>query len=155
MSAFVWRGHVRNDWVDYNGHMGDFAYAAAFSQTVTAFMDRIGLDAAYRTETEGTLYTLEMRIGYQRECHAGDALEIRLHILATDARRMHLYLEMVNGAGEALAWNEQVLMHVSRSGIKPRATPFPPMTVQRIAALAASSAPMDYPEHLGRPLGLH
>src|SRR5690606_27872189 len=27
---------VRPEWVDYNGHMGDFAYAIAFSQTVTA-----------------------------------------------------------------------------------------------------------------------
>ena len=58
---------VRPEWVDYNGHMGDFAYAIAFSQTVTAFMDAIGIDRAYRDATSATLYTLDMRIGYQRE----------------------------------------------------------------------------------------
>lgn len=155
MSAFVWQGHVRPDWVDYNGHMGDFAYATAFSQTVTAFMDRLGLDAAYRAATGGTLYTLEMRIGYQRECHEGEALEIRLHILQADARRLHLYLEMVSADGAALAWNEQVLMHVSRASGKPKAAAFPPDVRARIAALADADGGITPPARLARPLGLH
>jgi acyl-CoA thioester hydrolase len=143
MSAFIWRGNVQSGWVDYNGHMGDFAYAIAFSQTVTAFMDVLGLDAAYRAQTGATLYTLEMRIGYQRECHEGDSLEIRLHIRQADSRRLHLYLEMVDARGAALAWNEQVLMHVSRSGPRPKAAPFLPRTAQRIRELMACTAPSE------------
>jgi len=154
MSAFIWRGHVRPDWVDYNGHMGYFAYATAFSQTVTAFMDDLGLDAAYRAATGGTLYTLEMRIGYQRECHEGERLEIGLHILQADARRLHLYLTMVSAGGAALAWNEQVLMHVSRASGQPRAAPFPAQMAARIAALLAAGKGFAPPAALSRPLGL-
>ena len=58
--------HVSKAWVDYNGHMGDFAYGIVFSDAATAYMDRIGIDAAYRSATEATLYTLDSRIGFLR-----------------------------------------------------------------------------------------
>lgn len=155
MTAFTWHGSVQSNWVDYNGHMGDSAYATAFSQTVTAFMDVLGLDAAYRAQTDATLYTLEMRIGYRRECHEGESLEIRLHILQADSRRLHLYLEMVDDQGAALAWNEQVLMHVSRRGPAPKAAPFPPEIAKRINELVSTPEQFARPASLGRPLGLH
>ena len=42
---------VAPDWVDYNGHMNDAAYALVFSRAGDALMDRIGLDAAARKAT--------------------------------------------------------------------------------------------------------
>ena len=42
---------VASDWIDYNGHMNDAAYALVFSRSVDALMDRIGLDAAARKRT--------------------------------------------------------------------------------------------------------
>ena len=101
---------VLPDWVDYNGHMGDFAYGIVFSRSATALMEEIGLDEAYRAENQATLYTLEMRIGYQRECHEGDAFTVATRVLAVDAKRMHLYQEMLDESGERLAWCEQVLL---------------------------------------------
>ncbi|TWG55183.1 MULTISPECIES: thioesterase family protein [unclassified Aminobacter] len=145
---------VRPEWVDYNGHMGDFAYAIAFSQTVTAFMDVIGIDRTYRDATSSTLYTLDMRIGYQRECHEGLALELTLHVLAADAKRMHLYLEMHDGDGNLLAWNEQVQLHVSRASGLPKAAAFPEDIAARIKE-AAQKAPAIPPlAHIEKRIGL-
>jgi acyl-CoA thioester hydrolase len=145
---------VHPQWVDYNGHMADFAYAIAFSQTVTAFMDAIGLDEHYRSATAATLYTLDMRIGYQRECHQGEALELTLHVLAADTKRMHLYLEMHDSAGNQLAWNEQVLLHVTRASGEPKAAAFLDETsirLEQATRLGASLLPLP---HIERRIGL-
>ncbi|GGG83777.1 4-hydroxybenzoyl-CoA thioesterase [Salipiger pallidus] len=150
----VSRFRVLSDWVDYNGHMGDFAYGIAFSRSATAMMEDIGLDEAYRTAARATLYTLEMRIGYQRECHEGDALMVETRVQAADPKRMHLYQEMRSGDGTLLAWCEQVLLHVARDTGTPRAAPFPPATAERLAGLSAQFRPIGRPGWLERPTGL-
>ena len=145
---------VLPDWVDYNGHMGDFAYGIAFSRSVTALMEEIGLDEAYRAESEATLYTLEMRIGYQRECHEGDAFTVATRVLAVDAKRMHLYQEMLDDSGERLAWCEQVLLHVARNTGKPKAAPFPPVAAARLQEMQRAQQSEPYPDWLNRRTGL-
>ncbi len=47
----VYAAKVASEWVDYNGHMNDAAFAVVFSRSVDALMDRIGLDAAARKRT--------------------------------------------------------------------------------------------------------
>ena len=145
---------VLPDWVDYNGHMGDFAYGIPFSRSVTALMEEIGLDEAYRAESEATLYTLEMRIGYQRECHEGDAFTVGTRVLAVDAKRMHLYQEMLDESGERLAWCEQVLLHVARNTGKPKAAPFPPTAAARLQEMEMAQRDLPYPDWLNRRTGL-
>lgn len=148
------RFRVLPDWVDYNGHMGDYAYGIVFSQAVTALMDEIGLDESYRTENEATLYTLEMRIGYQRECHEGAPLSLTTRVLGVDAKRIHLYQEMLGSDGSRLAWCEQVLLHVARAGGTPRAAPFPPAAVSRLGALETAQRGAARPAWLDRRTGL-
>lgn len=148
------RFRVLSDWVDYNGHMGDFAYGIAFSRSVTAVMEEIGLDEAYRTAARATLYTLEMRIGYQRECHEGDALVVETRVLDADAKRMHLYQEMRSGDRTLLAWCEQVLLHVARDTGTPHAAPFPPATAERLARLSDQFQQAERPAWLERRTGL-
>src|ERR1700689_1765175 len=63
---------VVSDWVDYNGHMNDAAYAIVFSRSVDALMDRVGLDAAVRKRTGQTLFTLQMMLHYLKEPKGGD-----------------------------------------------------------------------------------
>ncbi|WP_417712578.1 thioesterase family protein [Roseibium aggregatum] len=146
--------NVLPDWVDYNGHMGDFAYGIAFSRSVTALMEEIGLDESYRTENEATLYTLEMRIGYQRECHEGDTFTVGTRVLAVDVKRMHLYQEMLDESGERLAWCEQVLLHVARKSGQPKAAPFPPIVAARLEGLQRAQRDQPYPDWLNRRTGI-
>lgn len=146
---------VPKAWVDYNGHMGDFAYGIAFSETVTAFMGEIGLDADYRDRSQATLYTLDLRIGYRKECHESDPLRLGLHVLDMDAKRLHLYLAMTNQDGDLLAWNTQVLMHVSQAGPTPKSARFPDSIHKTLEQFTRQAAGLraSLPE-IDRPLGL-
>ena len=76
---------VVSEWVDYNGHMNDAAYAIVFSRSVDALMDRIGLDAAARKRTGQSLFTLQMMLHYFKEAKEGDAA--RRHLPPARARR--------------------------------------------------------------------
>ena len=60
----VYRATLEADWIDYNGHLRDAYYGLVASYAVDAVMDALGLDAAYRADTNCTLYTLEMHIHY-------------------------------------------------------------------------------------------
>ncbi|MBV8474674.1 MAG: thioesterase family protein, partial [Hyphomicrobiales bacterium] len=60
----VYESAVVAEWVDYNGHMNDAAYAVVFSRSVDALMDRIGLDAATRKASGHTLYTMQTMLHY-------------------------------------------------------------------------------------------
>src|SRR5271165_2547770 len=82
------------EWVDYNGHMNDAAYAVVFSRSVDALMDRIGLDAASRKASRRTLYTLQAMLHYFEEAHEGDALTVVCRLLEHDDKRMRVWLEM-------------------------------------------------------------
>ena len=70
----IYETEVAADWVDYNGHMNDAAYALVFSRAVDALMDRVGLDAAARKASRRTLYTLQMMLHYFKEASEGQAL---------------------------------------------------------------------------------
>jgi acyl-CoA thioester hydrolase len=65
-STPVYRTAVMPEWIDYNGHLRDAYYSLIVSLACDAFMDRIGLDEAYRARTRCTLYTLEMHMHFLR-----------------------------------------------------------------------------------------
>lgn len=145
---------VADAWVDYNGHMGDYAYGIVFSGAATAYMDRIGIDATYRAETAATLYTLDSRIGFTRECHAGEILHVDALVLAADARRLHLLMRLTNAAGDELALCEQVLMHVSRASGTPRGAALPVPSLERLMADLEAHGEIERPAWLERRIGL-
>src|SRR5271167_3008341 len=103
------------DWIDYNGHMNDAAYALVFSRSVDALMDRIGLDAAARRRTGQSLFTLQMMVHYFGEAREGEALAVTCHLLEHDDKRMRVWLDMTDASGERLAGSEQLLMSVALS----------------------------------------
>ena len=127
---------VVSEWVDYNGHMNDAAYAIVFSRSIDALMDRVGLDAAARKRTGQSLFTLQMMLHYFKEAKEGDALAVTCHLLEHDDKRMRVWLDMTAPGGEILAASEQLLISVAqaeggpepppgRSRPRPRSTPSP------------------------------
>lgn len=145
---------VANAWVDYNGHMGDFAYGIVFSNAATAYMERLGIDAAYREATAATLYTLDSRIGFFRECHEGEALRVELVVLDADTRRLHILLRLRDAEGRDLAMCEQVLMHVSRQGGAPHAASLPEKASVMLFADLERHRAVERPAWLDRRIGL-
>ncbi|WPN97897.1 thioesterase family protein [Pseudomonas sp. MUP55] len=144
---------IQPDWVDYNGHLRDAFYLLIFSYATDALMDILGLDSDNREASGHSLFTLELHLNYLHEVKLGAEVQVHTQLIAHDAKRLHLYhsLHLVGG-DEALAGNEQMLLHVDLAG--PHATPFTEITLERLTAIRAQQAELPPPVLLGRVIGL-
>ena len=145
---------VAAEWVDYNGHMNDAAYALVFSRSIDALMDRIGLDAAARKRTGLTLYTVQMMLHYFNEAREGDALAVSAHLLEHDDKRMRVWLEMISAAGERLAASEQLLLSVLQNEAGAKAASWSFETLSALEALAHLHASLPRPALAGQGVAL-
>ena len=148
-----YRDTVRAEWVDYNGHLRDAFYMLIFSFATDLLIDQIGLPDAVRKARSRSIYTLEAHINYLHEIKEGAQVRVDMRVLAHDAKRLHLYLEMFADDGaEPVAAGEQMLLHVDTSG--PRAAPFDPDVEARVRALAEAQAALPPAAFAGRAIGL-
>lgn len=148
----IYRDTVKPEWVDYNGHLRDAFYMLIYSLATDAFMDRIGLDDATRRARHRTIYTLEAHVNFLREIKEGAQVRIEALVLAHDAKRVHLYMEMFEGESqEPVSASEQMLLHIDTSA-EPKATAFDEDIAGRIAACCTSDA--SEARYAGRVIGL-
>jgi acyl-CoA thioester hydrolase len=148
-----YRTPLREDWIDYNGHLRDAFYTLVASNGIDDLMEQVGLDAAYRAATGGTLYTLEMHVHFIQELKQGDELIVLARPLGVDAKRLHLRCEILcSRLAEPAAVVEVLLLHVQQHPA-PKAAPFPDAVGGRLRSWLAASRP---PEgaHVSRAIGL-
>ncbi len=145
---------VAAEWVDYNGHMNDAAYALAFSHAGDAWMHRIGLDADSRQATGLTLYTLQIMLHYFKEAKLGAPLRVEGQLLEHDAKRARLWMGMRSPAdGPVIAASEQLYLSVDqRAGA--RAAPWRPETMAALDALASAQSALPMPPLAGKGISL-
>jgi len=150
----IYRDVVRPEWVDYNGHLRDAFYLLIFSFATDALLDRIGLDDAARRERGRSVYTLEAHVNYLHEIKEGTPVRVDARVLAHDAKRLHLYLELfADGHDDAVSASEQMLLHVdTRDGAK--SAPFDDDVAARVAELHALQRDCVAPVYAGRVIGL-
>lgn len=127
------RTSVRPEWVDYNGHMNDSAYAVVCTEANEAFLDHLGLSAAYRERTDAALYTVEAHLRFLKECHEGETLRGRSVVESFDAKRLWIRTILLGGSGDPVLEGRYLYLHVGPDGV----VPFPD---DRVAALAAAPA---------------
>jgi acyl-CoA thioester hydrolase len=144
---------VRAEWVDYNGHLRDAFYMLIFSFATDALIDGIGLDESVRNARGRSIYTLEAHINYLHEIKEGAKVRVEMRVLAHDAKRMHLYLEMfADVSDEPVAAGEQMLLHVDTSG--PRSAVFDSDVEARVRALVDAQASLPAAAYAGRVIAL-
>jgi acyl-CoA thioester hydrolase len=139
----IYETPIRSDWIDYNGHLRDAYYALIFSAAIDALMDRVGLDAAYRQRTGGTLYTVEMHLHYLHEVKQTDTAVVTLRILGIDSKRIHVSLELLRaGHPEVAAGAEVMLLHVRQHDGKVSTAPLPADVSVALSTLQSAAAGM-------------
>ena len=148
------RAIVRQEWVDYNGHLNDAYYMVIFSQATDAFIDHIGMDDAARRATKTSIYTLEGHINYLLEVKEGEDVEIRTRLIRHDAKRMQLYHEMFRPSlVEPVAAAEFMLLHVDTTdGAK--SAPFRPEIAARLQAIQTAQDALPPSVYSSRTIGL-
>jgi acyl-CoA thioester hydrolase len=148
-----YRTEVRQDWVDYNGHMNVAYYVLAFDYGTEAFWDYLDIGEAYLKRTNNSTFALESHITYQGEVRLGDPLRITSQLLGFDAKRIHILHRMFHvGKAYLAATIEYVSLHVSLDSR--RGAPFPDDRLAFLARVKAAHDALGVPEEAGRSVGL-
>lgn len=144
----VYRATVKDEWIDYNGHLSEAYYVLVFGFATDAAMDELGINAKYRNETGASLYTVEAHLRYLQEVSAGAELTVTTTIVDSGPKKLHLAHEM-SVAGDVAATEEVMSLHVS--GDPMRTVPFPPEITERIAV--NTTPPTARHDWIGRSIG--
>jgi acyl-CoA thioester hydrolase len=134
----IYETPILPQWIDYNGHLRDAYYGLIVSEATDALMDRVGLNAAYRSRTGCTLYTVEMHLHYLHEMKESDTAVVTVRIAGADHKRIHAAFEIVR-AGQVAATAEVMLLHVRQQGATVATAPFPAEVSAALAQLRTAS----------------
>jgi acyl-CoA thioester hydrolase len=145
------RTQVRQEWIDYNGHMNMAYYAVLFDEAADEIYPFIGFGPEYQ-KTGFTTFTAEFHICYLRELHLGDTVTVTLQLIDYDEKRFHTYQEIWHEDGWCAATGEAMGLHVDQSG--PRVAPMPPVVLSQLEKLKTAHAAAPRPERAGRSIGL-
>ena len=143
---------VEPDWVDYNGHMSEWAFLTAFGWASDKLFRYVGVDEDYRSAGH-TFFTVETHLNYVREASLADPLRFTTQVLGVDAKRLHFFHAMEHATtGELLCTTEQMLLHVdTRAG---STAPLLPGPAAALAAIAKAHADLPVPPQVGQVMGL-
>lgn len=143
---------VQPEWLDYNRHMTEGYYGVAFGYVTDALMDFVGLDAAYRTRTGCTIYTVETHICFLRELKVASPLRFTTQLLGFDAKRLHIFHQMFQAeAGYLAATMEAMLLHVNA---EPAVVAMPPEILTTVEAVFEAHTALPRPSQAGRAITL-
>ncbi|MEU8684626.1 thioesterase family protein [Streptomyces sp. NPDC048611] len=133
----LFRQTVRDEWIDYNGHLSEAYYVLVFGYATDALMDTAGLDTAYRARTGCSLYTVEAHVRYLREVARESELTVRTTVLGVDGKKLRFVHEMFAGDpdGEPVATEELLTLHVDQAA--GRSAALPDTARARLSALVA------------------
>lgn len=152
MMKVVFKCHVKQEWVDYNGHMNDSEYAKVFSLAVDEWMEQIGITANFRESEQYTVFTLETHLCYLDEAKENEELTVKLQLLDHDAKRAHVFFLMENSKGDRVATSEQMLMGMD--SVEGRPKEFPELIMNNINKLATDQVDLEQPKEAGRTIGI-
>jgi len=149
----IYRATVRPEWIDYNGHMNVAYYLMAADHAMDAFGTRIGIGESYMKATNKSTFALDTRIIYLRELTLGAPIRVTGQLIAYDAKRIHICLQLQHGEeGWISALSEWVLAHVDLGAR--RSEPMPEKTLAILSDIMAAHEGLPRHAALVRPFGL-
>jgi len=148
----LYRAPVEPDWVDYNGHMSEWAFLTAFGWASDKLFRYLGIDELYRTSGH-SFFTVETHLNNLREASLGDTLQIGTQVLGFDDKRLHIFHTMRDQeTGELLATTEQMLLHVDNAA--GRTVPILPRPMAALRSVATAHSDLPVPPQVGRVMAL-
>lgn len=141
---------VQPEWIDYNEHMTEYCYLKLFGDATDVVLAKIGAGAEY-VAAGHSWYTVETHIRHLGQSRLGEPIEVRTRVLAADAKRLHLFHEMLSLRQDAvIATAEHMLVHVDAKAEKSAPAP---QAMQDVAqALVVGQAQLSPPQGIGRQI---
>jgi acyl-CoA thioester hydrolase len=147
----TYRTEVREEWLDYNGHMHDAFYATVLSDANEELFEALDLSEGYREAAGMAYYTVETHIRFVAECSRGDVLTAATTLVNADAKRIRLYTELSIEGGGPVANGDSLYLHVDTA--LGRTAPLSDARRARIDEALAAHADLPRPPHLGLGVG--
>ncbi len=135
---FVWTEQVRDEWIDYNGHLSEPYYVLVFGHATDAVMEHVGLGPEHRARAGTSLFTVEAHVRYLDQVSAGADLEVQSALIGATEKLLWIWHELrVDGTLRA---TEEILgVHVDTTA--GRSSPFPAEVRARIDASLVPPGP--------------
>ena len=146
----LYTAEVEPGWVDYNGHMTEWAFLTAFGWASDALFRYVGINEAYRAGGH-SYYTVETHLNHLREASLGEPLRVTTQVLGSDAKRLHIFHTMYRG-DDMLCTGEQMLVHVDTGA--GRSAPLPDGPAAAVAAITKAHAGMATPPQAGSRMAI-
>jgi acyl-CoA thioester hydrolase len=146
----AYRQTVRQEWLDYNGHLNDAGYALVLSAAHELVLESLGLSEDYRISHSASMFTVETHLRYLAECSEGQTLTAATVLVDADAKRLRLHSELY-ADGVLAATGESRYVHVDTA--VGRSAPLPEDRLSRVEAMLQAHAGLPRPAHLGLGVG--
>lgn len=147
----TYASEVREEWVDYNGHMNDACYAIVLSEAVEELLDWLGMSADYRAESDAGLYTVETHLRFFNECSRGQALTASSTVVDAGPKKLRVYTELFVDGETLAASADSLYLHVA--GASGSVTAMPADRLALVEQVAAAHATLPRPDTLGKGVG--
>ena len=140
---------VKDDWIDYNGHLNMAYYNVLFDTAVDQVFEQLGMGPDYVKNRNASFFTAEVHVCYLRELAAGMPVIVSLQLIDFDRKRAHFYQELRHAVEHWLsATSEQMSLHVDMEARK--VSPWPQDILANLSALSAAHSVLPRPERSGR-----
>ena len=151
---FTVRATVKQDWIDYNGHMNMGYYLVAFDQIATDnFFDYLGIGLDHKQAVNKSTFSLAANIDFIGELMEGDPMRFTTQLVDFDQKRLHFMHCLYHAdQGYLAATNENLGMYIDM-GTR-RSTRFSEEQMARFQQELELGQQHVQPEQVGRKLGI-
>ena len=99
----VSQGTVKDDWIDYNGHMNMAYYVQCFEETSDFLLEHMNLGYRYAIEEQKGVFVIKCEINYRKEINLNEDFIISLENLICKGKKLTVGLKMLNVGSETIA----------------------------------------------------
>lgn len=99
----VSQGTVKEDWIDYNGHMNMAYYVQCFEESSDFLLEHMGLGYRYAIEKQKGVFVIKCEINYRKEINLYENFIISLEKLECKGKKLIVGLKMLNENNEMIA----------------------------------------------------
>ena len=99
----VSKGKVKEDWIDYNGHMNMAYYVQCFEESSDFLLEHMDLGYRYAIEELKGVFVIKCEINYRKEINLHENFIISLEELVCKGKKLIVGLKMFNENNETIA----------------------------------------------------
>ena len=99
----VAQGRVKEDWIDYNGHMNMAYYVQCFEESSDYLLEKINLGYDYAIKRQKGVFVIKCEINYKKEIKIDECFNIDLKSIECKGKKLIVDLSMTNDDGVEVA----------------------------------------------------